>query len=120
MQTTVNRVVGPTHALSVAATQHADVLVVPKTAETCNYALFWNTGTTSVCVVTAPQGTAAPVVVFPVDGTPTVPNSFVLPPSMTVPVAYSVQCNGPAGFNVGAIGSAAGPTILYVTPIGKQ
>ena len=120
MQTEAYRVAGPTYALSVAATQHADVNVVPKLAETCNYALFWNTGTTAVCVVTSNFGIATPAVVFPVDGTPTIPTSFVLPPSMPLPVAFSVLCYGTSGFNVSAIGSAAGPTIVYVTPLASM
>ena len=119
MITTAFRITGPTYALSVAATQHADVAIKAPNNETCNYALFLNTGATSVCVVTAPNGNATPTVVFPVDATPTDPNSFVLPPLMTTPLAVSVQCAGPQGYNVAAIGSAAGPSIIYVTPIGS-
>lgn len=119
MQTDAYRVAGPTYALSVVATQHTDVVVASKLAETCSYALFLNTGTTAVCVVTSNASIPTPTVVFPVDGTPTVPTSFVLPPAMVIPIAVAVLCKGTEGFNVSAIGSGAGPSILYVTPIGS-
>ena len=113
-------VAGPTAALSVANTQHAAVAVLSTGPDQTNYASFINTGATVVCVVMAQlpaTGTAAtPTLVFPVDGTATVPNSFILPASMTVPMVVRVP-TGFGGFSVSAIGSAAGPSIIYVTPV---
>lgn len=130
MQSIGYRVVGPTVALSVGVGQHAAVAVLPtQQAEQAQFALFLNSitaGGVQVCVVVAQlpaTGTAAtPALVFPVDGTPTVPASFVLPPGMTSPIAISVpQGQGPSGgFSVSAIGQAAGPSIIYITPVVAQ
>ena len=122
MATTIAfRVAGPTYALSVTASAHAALAVLPKANDQVNYAAFINTGATVVCVVMAQlpaTGTAAvPVVVFPVDGTPTIPNSFILPAAMVQPMIVSVPTGQTTGFSVGAIGSAAGPSIIYVTPV---
>jgi hypothetical protein len=115
------KVLGPTYALSVANTAHAAVAVLPaQNGELVNYAAFLNTGSTVIAVTLAPlpaSGTpTTPVLVFPVDGTPTVPMSFILPASMQVPLYVSVP-NANGGFSVSAIGSAAGPSIFYVTPV---
>lgn len=130
MQSIGYRVVGPTVALSVvSASQHAAVAVLPtQQAEQAQFALFLNSGATSVqvCVVVAQlpaTGTAAtPVLVFPVDGTPTVPASFLLPPGMTTPIAIAVpQGQAPSGgFSVSAIAIAAGPSLVYITPVVAQ
>lgn len=120
MPTIVTRPVGPTYALSVTASAHAAVAVLAIGNDTSNYAEFLNVGATDVCVVLAPlpaSGTpAVPTLVFPVDGTPTVPNSFMLPHGMTAPRVVAVPGSG---FSVGAIGSAAGPSIIYITPVGN-
>lgn len=110
------KVAGPTYAISVAATQLAALAILPSTSETCSFASFINRGATDVCIVTNQAlGTpATPALVFPVSGTPTVPNSFVLPASMTAPMIVSVPSNG---FDVSAIGSGAGPSIVYITPV---
>lgn len=114
--TVVTRVTGPTFALSVAATQHAAVGVPATQNDGNNYAEFTNIGATDICVVLAPFAAtpATPVLVFPVDGTPTVPNSFILPHAMNDPIVKVVPANG---FCVSAIGSGAGPSIFYVTPV---
>lgn len=122
MATTIaNRVTGPTAALSVANTQHAAVAVLNGGNDQINYAEFFNSGSTVICVVLAQlpaTGTAAtPALVFPVDGTPTVPNSFMLPASMQQPILKAVPNGQTNGFSVSAIGSAAGPSIIYVTPV---
>lgn len=112
---------GPTYALSVANTQHAAVAVTCPCNDQALFAEFTNTGSTVVCITVAPlpaTGTAATLSLgFPVDGTPTVPTSFILPATtgkstkiISVPTANS-------GFSVSAIGSAAGPSIIYVTPV---
>ena len=113
------RPVGPTYALSVANTQHTSVSINPTGNDQCNFASFYNSGSTQVCVVTAPNATPplTPTLVFPLDGAPTVPNSFILPASMTQDKIISVPANG---FSVSAIASAAGPAIIYVTPVGSQ
>lgn len=118
MTTIVTRPAGPTYALSVGAAQHAAVGVPASSNDQNNYAEFLNVGATDICVVVSPyKSTAAtPALAFPVDGTPTVPNSFILPHGMTVPRTVQVPANG---FCVSAIGSAAGPSIMYVTPVGN-
>ena len=119
-QTIAFKVAGSTTALSVGAAQHAAVAILVPAADMATFAAFLNTGAVPVCVVTAQlpvSGTAAtPAVVFPVDGTPTVPTSFMLPGAMTQPLVVTVPV-GNGGFSCSAIGSAAGPSIIYVTPI---
>ena len=112
----VKRVIGPTYAISVAATQTTAIALPPIQGDNAIYAEFTNPGATDVCVVTAPwAGTpATPALVFPVGGTPTIPNSFMLPHGMTQPMTIETPSNG---FCVSAIGSAAGPSIIYITPI---
>jgi hypothetical protein len=129
-QSIAYRVVGPTAALSVANTQHAAVAILPAMqSDQVQFASFISSGGTTpgaVCVVLAQlpaTGTAAtPVLVFPVDGTPTVPTSFILPPNMTQPIVVAVpQGQGPSGgFSVSMIGLVAGPTTVYVTPLVSQ
>lgn len=115
-QTLVTRPVGPTFALSVGSTQHVAVAIPAVQGETSNYAEFTNPGTTDVCVVVVPLTTppAAPTLVFPVDGTPTVPNSFILAHAMAEPRVVAVPSNG---FCVSAIGSAAGPSVFFLTQV---
>ena len=117
--TIVIRPVGPTYALSVAATKHADVAITPSCQDQWNYLAVTNVGTTDVCVVLSQGGVATPSVVFPVDGTPTVPNSFVIPHGMSGATVLAAPTNG-MGCNISAIGSGAGPSIIYVTPVGDQ
>ena len=119
----VYRPSGPTAALSVANTQHAAVAITDMTNDVASYASFINRGATDICVAVYPlsqTGTAqAPTLVFPVDGTPTIPMSFILPASMVQPLVITVP-NSNNGFSVTAIGSAAGPSIMYVTPVTAQ
>lgn len=117
----VQRIAGPTYALSVANTQHAAINVAPFGNDIVNFASFINTGANPVCVTFAPFAAtpATPVLVFPVDGTPTVPPSFVLPAAMQLPVLVAIPAT-PGGFSVSAIGSVAGPSIIYVTPLVNQ
>ena len=118
-QTIAVRQAGPTYAVSVANTQSAAIGVSPIQSEGVNFAEFYNSGATDVCVVLAPYATtpATPTLVFPVAGTPTVPNSFMLPKNMIKPVVRAVPNNG---FCVSFIGSAAGPSIVYVTPVASM
>ena len=112
----VTQPVGPTYAISVANTQSTAIGVVPIQRDTMATAEFFNSGTTHVCVVLAPYAStpATPALAFPVAGTPTVPNSFMLPGGMTQPRIVTVPHNG---FCVSAIASAAGPAIIYITPV---
>jgi hypothetical protein len=114
--TIAHKPVGPTYALSVANTQHAAVAVAPVQGDISRFAEFVNLGATDVCVVVAPYAAtpATPTLVFPVDGTPTVPNSFMLPHGMVTPRVVAIPANG---FSVSAIGSAAGPSIIYITQL---
>ena len=111
--TTCFRNVGPTVALSVSDTSHAAVTVAASSNDQVNFAAFLNVGVTTVAVKVA-QGTAG-AAVLPVDGTNG--TCIVLPPLMTAPVAYAVP---PCPFSVTAIGSAAGPSLVYITPVGDQ
>jgi len=115
----VTRVAGPTYAISVPNTQTTAINVVPSRSNGCTYAEFVNPGTTDVCVVIAQLHAtpATPVLAFPVAGTPTVPDSFMLPHGMTEPRKIAVP---DGGFGVSAIGSAVGPSIIYITPVDNQ
>lgn len=118
-QSIVVRSIGPTYALSVTASQHAAVGIVPLNRDICNFAAFTNSGATDICITWSPYNTtpATEALVFPVDGTPTIPNSFIIRAATIVPVIIAVPANG---FCLSAIGSGAGPSILYVTPVGDQ
>jgi hypothetical protein len=119
------KIAGPPAALSVANTQHAAVAVtVNPTDAAAGLALFWNTGATAIYVNVYPlsqTGTAqsAGTMVFPTDGTPGTLNGFVLPPTMPEPLPVVVPTTN-GGFSVNAIGSAAGPSIMYVWPVTLQ
>jgi hypothetical protein len=100
--------------LSVVATSHAAATITINGNETCNYVYVVNTSTTLyVGVNFTPTGLAA---TLPGDGTT---GNFVLPPAsatiMTVPNGV-----GANPLQVTAIASAAGPTVVTVTPIGIQ
>ncbi len=112
----VTRPTGPTYALSVANTQTLALGIPQSTNEPISYAEFLNASTTTVCVVIAPLASPAvtPTLAFPVAGVPTVPNSFILGPSMQTPRVVPVPSNG---FSVSAIGSAAGPALVFITPV---
>ncbi len=117
MTTTVCfKVDGPTYAVSVANTQLAALEINTNNNAQTNFAAFTNRGATDVCIVLNQKlGTAAtPVLVFPVGGTPTLPNSFLLPAGMTQPLIVATPSGG---FDISAIGSGAGPSLVYVTPV---
>ena len=110
------RPVGKTHAFSVANTSHTAVTVGAEVSDYCNKAAFLNTGTTVIaCRLKNMQpgsSDGAPAAIFPADGTPAEAN-IVLPALMTQPIVFAVpECP----FSITAIGSAAGPGIIYVTP----
>lgn len=111
--TIVIRNIGQTVALSVTAASTAAVTVADANAEIQSFASFLNTGAAAVAVNIATTGTAA-AAVLPVAGTPQ--TVIMLPPLMTMPVIYVV----PPSFSCTAIGSAAGPSLVYITPVGSQ
>lgn len=109
----VIRNIGPTVALSVTAASTAAVTVGSTNSDAAVYASFLNTGAAAVAVNIAPQGTAA-AAVLPVAGVPQ--TCILLPPLMTQPTIYAV----PQVFSCTAIGTAAGPSLVYITPVGSQ
>ena len=109
----VIRNIGPTIALYVTASATTAVTVASTGAEIQEYASFLNTGATVVAVNITPNGTA-PAAVLPVAGTPQ--TVIILPAAMTQPVIYAV----PSSFSCTAIGTGAGPSLVYITPVGGQ
>jgi len=113
--TTVLRIAGRTTTLSVAGTAHAAVTVsAVGGSDLSNYASFLNTGANTVAVEISPIGVTATTATI---GADSATGSFILPASMTVPIVLSVPANS---FQVSAIGSAAGPALVYVTPLSNQ
>lgn len=100
-----------TTCLSVVASSHAAVdIVTDATNEQCNFAAVLNTGAATVCIVFSQNGDAA---VLPVDGTPS--NGYVLPPLMVHPLVLSIPSLNKC--KVTAIATAAGPSLVYITPL---
>lgn len=106
------KAVGPTSVVSVTASSTTAITVSPSTVEGSGFAAFLNTGTTVVAVNITNASITAPAAVLPAAGTPS--NVIVLPASMNHPVIVSVPAGG---FSMTAIGSAAGPSLVYVTPV---
>lgn len=111
--TIVLRNVGVTTAISVGATSTAATAITASTNDQVNYASFLNTGSTNIAVNIGDANVAAAV--LPVSGSTT--GNFVLPASMTQPIVLAVPASP---FYVRMIGSASGPSIVYVTPAGDQ
>lgn len=112
--TNVLRLQAQTTALSVVGTVHAPVTVNSVGNNQVNYASFLNTGANSVAIELSPAGITAVSATIPSDG---VLGSFVLPPLMTAPIVLATPANT---FQVSAIGSASGPALVYITPVGDQ
>jgi hypothetical protein len=113
--TTVLRIAGRTTTLSVANTAHTAVTVSAVGGNVLsNYASFLNVGATNVAVEISPVGITAVTASIGADGAT---GSFILPPLMTVPIVLAVPANT---FQVSAIGSATGPSLIYVTPLSDQ
>jgi len=110
-QTSIIRLDGQTIALSVVATSHAAVNVVSSTNDIVNFVSCLNTGAVPVAIRFSQAGDAATI---PVDGTP---GDFLLPAAMNFPVIISMPQRNP---KVTAIGTAAGPSLVYITPVGDQ
>jgi len=112
--TSVLRVSGNTHAISVTATSSTALEIkAGYTNDQVNFVSVLNTGSVPVAVKFGDANVGAAV--FPVAGS--TQGDYVLPALMTRPVILAAPA---APFYVRAIGSAAGPSILYVTPVGDQ
>lgn len=109
--TTIYRQIGPTFALSVAATSHTAVPITTYANDVLNFVLCLNTGAVAVAIRITQTGTAA---TLPIDGTP---GDFLLPAAMNQPIVIAIPQKTP---QITAIGAGAGPSIVYVTPIGDQ
>ena len=113
--TIVMRLAGATTTLSVGATAHSAVTVSAVGGNVLsNYASFLNTGANTVAIEVSPTGVTATTATIGADGAT---GSFILPASMTKPIVLAVPANS---FQVSAIGSAAGPALVYVTPLSNQ
>jgi hypothetical protein len=108
--TTPFRIVGPTVAVSAGSSATSEALVNNNPNIQCNYVSLINTGSTSVAVKFGPTGVGAPV--LPVSGSTT--GDFVLPPLMTDAILFGIPTTPTY---VRMIGSASGPSIVYVTPV---
>lgn len=97
--------------LSVANTSHAAVTIGKNTKEACTKVAMLNTGATVLAVRFGAVG-ATGAAALPTDGAWS-DSQIILPALMTKPVVYttpSMPCD------VTAIGSAAGPSSLWITP----
>jgi hypothetical protein len=112
--TTVLRLQAKTTVVSVTASAITPVTVTSVGNNQVNYAAFLNTGANSVAIEISPTGVTATAATLPAAGTP---GSFLLPPLMTQPMVLATPANN---FQVSAIGSASGPALVYITPVGNQ
>ena len=110
--TSIMRVVGPTTCLSVTASAHTAVQIIPDTTDVVNFVSCLNTGTVSVAIKFGQNSSV--VASLPVDGTT---GDFILPALMESSIALSVPSSA---IWISAIGAAAGPSLCYFTPIGDQ
>jgi len=110
--TTVLRVVGKTTAVSVTASSTTATIVDDQTNDQVNFASFLNTGSVAVAVKMGDANVGAAV--LPVAGTP---GDFLLPANMNSPVVLACPT---IPFYVRMIGAAAGPSLVYVTPVADQ
>jgi len=111
MFTPVYRPSGPTIGISVTNSSHAAVQVSTTDGTQPSYALFVNPSTTLTVYVTVGSTSGVAAATVPTDGGA---GSFALGPTQQIvmPVPYAS-----GSFWVTAIGSAAGPTLLTVTPV---
>lgn len=112
-QSTVTRNAGQTTALSVTASATTAVQIVGNTNDQINFVSLLNTGSAAVAVNFG-QTSSMGAPVLPTAGTP---GDFVLPPLMTMPIILACPT---APFYIRAIGAAAGPSLVYVTPAADQ
>ena len=110
--TSVLRLAGKTTAISVTASSTTATIIDDQTNDQTNFASFLNTGTVAVAVKMGDANVGAAV--LPVSGTP---GDFLLPAAMTFPIVLACPT---VPFNVRMIGAAAGPSLVYVTPVADQ
>jgi len=110
--TTVLRVVGKTTAISVTASSTSATSIDDQVNDQVNYASFLNTGSVAVAVKLGDANVGAAV--LPVSGTP---GDYLLPAAMTFPIVLACPT---VPFYVRMIGAAAGPSLVYVTPVADQ
>lgn len=111
----IYRAAGPTVALSVANTAHAAVPLNKTSNDVATYCSLLNSGASAVAVRLSVAG-AAPT--LPIDGTP---GDFILPASMTIPLTVPMPSDAQgAPCQITAIGAAAGPVLIYATPVVMQ
>ena len=103
------RSVGVTTAVSVGATATSAVTINNSSNDQNNFVSLLNTGANAVAVKFSQAGDAP---VLPVSGSTT--GDFVLPHTMNAPILFAVPTTP---CSVRMIGSAAGPSIVYVTPV---
>jgi len=110
--TSVLRLAGKTTAISVTASSTSATIIDDTTNDQVNFAAFLNTGSVAVAVKLGDANVGAAV--LPVSGTP---GDFLLPAGMTSPIVLACPT---VPFHVRMIGAAAGPSLVYVTPVGDQ
>jgi hypothetical protein len=110
--TSVLRVVGKTTAISVTASSTTATIIDDQTNDQVNFVSLLNTGSVAVAVKLGDANVGAAV--LPVSGTP---GDFLLPAGMTTPIVLACPT---LPFYVRMIGAAAGPSLVYVTPVGDQ
>ena len=105
------RNVGATSVIAVGAASSAAITIGPASSnDMLSFCSFLNTGASVVSLTLAAVG-VAPASVMPVAGTPQ--TVIVLPANMIFPLVYAT----PQIFSVTAIGSAAGPSNVYIAPV---
>jgi len=110
--TSVLRLAGKTTAISVTASSTSATIIDDQTNDQVNFASFLNTGAVAVAVKLGDANVGAAV--LPMSGTP---GDFLLPASMSSPIVLACPT---VPFYVRMIGAAAGPSLVYVTPVGDQ
>ena len=110
--TSVLRTAGKTVAISVTASSTTATIIDDQTNDQVNYVSLLNTGSVAVAVKFGNANVGAAV--LPVSGTP---GDFLLPATMTSPIVLACPT---LPFYVRMIGAAAGPSLVYVTPVGDQ
>lgn len=106
------RPIGKAAAISVTNTSSTAITIGGDVTDYGSKVAFLNTGATVVACRVGAVGLCA-AAVLPAAGTPSASN-IVLPAAMTAPVVFDVPA---FPFDITAIGSAAGPSLLYITPV---
>ena len=110
--TSVIRLAGQTRALSVTDSSTSAALIDDNTNDQVNFCSFLNTGSVAVAVKFGDSNVAAAV--LPSGSTL---GDYVLPANMNLPLVIACPTTP---FYIRAIGAAAGPSIVYVTPVADQ